>query len=132
MFITNNQAQDNQEFKFLVMAKAPLDQKLLEDFLTSTFSCRVRGAANSEATIAISNNQRFDLIIINLGSPEMDGLTAVKTIRQGGVNQRTPIVATSGLPDAENILSKVGVNIFLAKPFRPLELEMIIRRFVRR
>lgn len=131
MFITNNQAQDNQEFKFLIMAKAPLDQKLLTDLLTSTFNCRVRGAANSKATIAISSNQRFDLIIINLGFPKMDGLTAVKKIRQGGVNQCTPIVATSGLPDVEHLLSKAGVNTFLAKPFRPSELEKTIRKFIR-
>ena len=57
-------------------------------------------------------------------------MSAVKLIRQGGLNKHSPIIATSGTLYGEKFYLEVGINAFLAKPFTILEFDNVIRKFI--
>ena len=70
--------------------------------------------------------KHYDLILMDGTMPRMDGLTAARSIRQGGgANAGTPIIALSGSssPDAWNKIQDAGINDFLLKPYNSAQLQ---------
>jgi len=130
MFIPNNNTLNNEKFKFLVIENEPTNQKLIELLLSSKFNCEVYSASACEEGIAVANNQLFNLILINIGLPGTDEISAIKMIRQEGINKHTPIIATSGTLYGEKFCLEIGINAFLAKPFTILEFENTIKKFL--
>jgi len=63
-------------------------------------------------------NETFDLIVMDIGLPDMDGREAVKIIRQNGF--RAPIIMLTGHDtDSDTILGlEAGANDYVTKPFR--------------
>lgn len=72
-----------------------------------------------------------DLIILDLGLPDMDGINVVKTVRE--FNERLPIIVVSAR-DGEDEKIKcldAGVNDYIQKPFSSAELMARIRAALR-
>jgi len=112
----------------------PVHLLLVEDnkanqFITKTILQRagyiVDVAGNGLLAITATKKQRYQLILMDLQMPEMDGLTAAKGIRQpNNLNQHTPIIAMTAnatIEDRQNTLA-VGMNDFLMKPAREEQL----------
>ena len=74
----------------------------------------------------------FDLVLMDMQMPEMDGVEATRRIRDAG--RVLPIVAmTANAMDADRERCiEAGMNGFLAKPVRALSLESAIRAILRR
>jgi DNA-binding response OmpR family regulator len=60
--------------------------------------------------------------------PVMDGLTALKTLREGG--QQVPVIVVTGAEDldTEILVRKLGAQGVLRKPFEPHEVEQAVQR----
>jgi two-component system, sensor histidine kinase and response regulator len=75
-----------------------------------------------EAVEIISQSDRvFDLILMDLEMPEMDGIEATKAIRKGVVASDIPIIALTAQAmrgDREHCLA-AGMNAYLSKPINP-------------
>jgi two-component system, sensor histidine kinase and response regulator len=77
----------------------------------------------------------YDLVLMDVQMPEMDGLEATRRIRdiQSGVtNPRVPIVAMTAHAmkgDRERCLES-GMDAYLAKPIKPAELRDVIDRLI--
>ncbi len=84
---------------------------LHEDFDT----VGVRSAAQA---LALVREERFDLIILDVALPDMDGREVCRAIRRSGV--KTPIVMLTGADsDSDTILGlDSGANDYVTKPFR--------------
>jgi two-component system sensor histidine kinase BarA len=81
-----------------------------------------------EAVYAASQNS-FDLILMDLQMPEMDGITAARRIRTPGeLNQFTRIIAVSAHADVEgpNGLAAAGFDDALLKPVKPERLNFVL------
>jgi two-component system sensor histidine kinase BarA len=90
--------------------------------------------ANGQQAIAICDQQRFDLILMDVHMPEVNGITAVKAIRSGhGPNRDTPIVMLTAdiLQQEENALFDAGANDLLFKPFDESKLIAALQRHLR-
>jgi len=88
-----------------------------------TFAVNGREAVDSARTAA------FDLILMDMRMPEMDGLDAARAIRAlGGPNADTPICALSAdvLPEHHQKALEAGMNDYLAKPINPDELARVL------
>ncbi|MGM9645549.1 MAG: response regulator transcription factor [Eubacteriales bacterium] len=72
-----------------------------------------------------------DLVILDLGLPDMDGINVVKTIRE--FNEKMPIIIVSARGDEQEKIKclDAGVNDYVEKPFSSAELMARIRAALR-
>lgn len=90
-------------------------------------------ANDGQEAVEIATKQRFDLILMDIQMPIMDGYEAAIQIRNSvNPNQNTPIIAlTASVMVAErNKALNVGMNGVLTKPFMPVQLEEILSKFL--
>ena len=73
-------------------------------------------------------SDRFDLILLDIQLPKMDGLEVCRSLRARGL--RMPIVALSAsvLPEEIARTKSAGFDIFLSKPISPRDLRAAVRR----
>jgi two-component system sensor histidine kinase/response regulator len=91
---------------------------------------RVTVAATGKQAVAEFEQQAFDLVLMDVQMPEMDGFEATATIRQmeSTSGKHVPIVAVTAhamKSDHERCLA-AGMDGYLAKPIRPQELRDLI------
>lgn len=80
-----------------------------------------------------AQKQLFDLILMDIQMPNMDGYEATNTIRNTeNLNQKTPIIAltASAMPEQKIKAMEVGMNDFVTKPFTPNNLLNILQSFI--
>jgi PAS domain S-box-containing protein len=73
---------------------------------------------------------KYDLILMDLHMPLMDGLEATKKIRE--FNKETPIIGLSADVMTENVtsLQAIGMNDFVTKPFRPADFFNKLKSYI--
>lgn len=93
-------------------------RETLSEQLTLTGDFEVTSVDSGSAAIDAARSGRFDLVIMDVGLPDIDGREAVKVIRRGGF--RAPIVMLTGhTEDADTIQGlEAGANDYIVKPFR--------------
>jgi signal transduction histidine kinase/CheY-like chemotaxis protein len=82
-------------------------------------------AANGAEAIRLAESRPFDLILMDIRMPEIDGLEATRTIRAGrGANRATRIVALTADVEPENLSAcrLAGIDGVLPKPISPEQL----------
>lgn len=96
---------------------------------------RCMTAANGRQMRATLQEQRVDLIVLDLMMPGEDGLAICRDLRaQGGAYAQVPILMlTAKTEDADRILGlEMGADDYLGKPFVPRELLARIKSIMRR
>ncbi len=89
----------------------------------------VQVAENGKEGIEKATRGKFDLILMDVDLPEVDGITATYWLRNQGYN--TPILAMTAFDDPkerERCL-KAGMNDFMIKPFEPDTLYSLVYRW---
>lgn len=90
-------------------------------------------AGNGQEGVEKAGREAYDLILMDLQMPVMDGYEAARRIRSLKEEKRSqvPIIAltASAQPDYEGKLSASGINGVLAKPFNPEELHRLIASY---
>ena len=110
----------------LLVEDSLYNQKLAFGVLTK-FGHRITVAENGVRAVELSRRRRFDLILMDVQMPEMDGLEATRRIRERerDSDDRVPIVAMTAQAlrgDRERCL-EAGMDDYLAKPVRANELK---------
>lgn len=105
--------------------RAPLDLLLVEDDptvaeviagLLHVQGHRVVHAAHGLAALAEAATTRFDLLLLDLDLPGMDGLALARQLRAQGVTQPLLAVTARADADAEPLAEQAGFDGFLRKP----------------
>lgn len=89
----------------------------------------VHGVSNGLAALERATRESFDLILMDIQMPVMDGLTATERIRASEVGRRTPIVALTAhaYQEEHSRCLASGIDAVLTKPFDRPALEAILR-----
>ncbi|CAN5813255.1 hypothetical protein BH10BAC3_BH10BAC3_22010 [soil metagenome] len=118
---------DNQNRYILVVEDNPMNQKLMQHLLTA-WKMNFDIAANGKAAISALQINNYDIILMDIQMPEMDGYTAAKYIREE-MKLSTPIIAMTAhafAGEREKCIS-YGMNDYIPKPVRENDLHRLIK-----
>jgi len=93
----------------------------------------VPSAEGTEA-LRLARGERFDLIVLDIMLPGLDGISILSAIRRGSLNQDTPILMlTARREEADKVLGlETGADDYLTKPFGVREFIARVRALQRR
>jgi len=91
---------------------------------------RLLRAHNGIEAVNLNEDERPDLILMDIRMPEMNGLDATRIIKE--INHETPVIALSAYAFEENIreAKMAGCDEFMAKPFRVENLIEVVKRYL--
>jgi len=133
--------QDNREarephspdlsgLRILAAEDNPINQRVLGAILEN-YGCAPDFATNGAEALQMIKNASYDLVLMDIQMPEMDGVEAVKRLRrQTGRASRLPVIALTANAmrgDREAYLA-AGMDDFVAKPIEPDSLLAAIAR----
>jgi signal transduction histidine kinase/DNA-binding response OmpR family regulator len=101
---------------------------LLEDAKMS-----IEVAANGEEAVRMASTKKYDLVLMDMQMPVMDGVTATKAIRAKAELSNLPIIAMTAnvmAADREKCI-EAGMNDHVAKPIDPDELFTVLLRWIK-
>ncbi|RYG38893.1 response regulator [bacterium] len=98
--------------------------------LLNNWECVVTEAQNGLEAVHMAKRLTFDVVLMDLHMPEMDGLEATRRIR---IFSSVPILAVTANASEEDRLAclQAGMDDFVAKPFRATELESALSNYRR-
>lgn len=91
----------------------------------------VTEACNGMEAVEICRNQDFDIIIMDIMMPELDGFSACREIRK---SKQTPVIMLSARGEEYDRINgfETGIDDYVVKPFSPKELMLRIDAIMRR
>ncbi|HEU5304728.1 MAG TPA: response regulator [Gemmatimonadales bacterium] len=117
--------------RLLIVEDSPLVRKMYglafpkrEHELTAAENGRLALAAIAEA------QQPFDLILLDLRMPDMDGVEFIRAVRSKPAFARIPIVLTTAEPSGSDLMRQaeaLGVAAVVRKPWKPQELRDVVQ-----
>jgi DNA-binding NtrC family response regulator len=111
------------------------DEPTLREQLIRTATAwgfRATAASNGESGIKLNGAERFDIAILDLGLPGMNGIDTLARLRQTSPNLQGIILTGSATVDAARRAIHLGIVEFLTKPADLGELERALDRARRR
>jgi signal transduction histidine kinase len=125
--ITTDMA-DTNGIRVLVVEDNEINARILISFLKK-WGIQIKEAENGIHALELVKYHKFDLILMDLEMPEMDGYTAIKKIRE--FNRAIPVLAFTAtlLENMDSIISETGFNDYVLKPYRPAELKKKILQY---
>lgn len=123
------------EKTLLLIEDDPDLASILQDYLQMHYY-RVTHASTGQAGLDLLwSNMRFDLVILDLMLPDMEGMALCQKLRQSNHSaSHTPIIMLTAKGDTtDRVLGlEMGADDYMAKPFEPRELLARIRSVIRR
>jgi len=106
------------------------DERRISSFLERGLTANgftIEIAERGDDALDLARSDRFDLVILDLGLPHMDGFDVLRELRK--VNQRVPIVILTAREDVRDTVAGLegGADDYITKPFRFQELLARIR-----
>lgn len=114
---------ENSEFKILIVDDEQFNIEVVMGFLEDegyTFNYTTNGKDALSAAFA----HDFDLILLDINMPEMDGLEVCTRLKKDPKTKEIPVIFLSAFNDIETITKafSVGGSDYISKPFNGLEL----------
>ena len=120
--------------KVLIVDDDPDVRDMIATCLRLPASCLDSAASGVEFVKRIQSGRVYDLILLDITMPGMDGLSALRLLRDRKDTARyTPVMIISGSNDESFVISSSGLDIsgFVVKPFLPQDLVNRVSAIVR-
>jgi len=113
--------------KILVAEDNKVNQLVTKNLLKN-IGCDCTIVENGIEAVEILKKEKFDLVLMDINMPVMDGMQATQNIRNS--DQKTPIIAltASELSEVADECKKAGMNDLINKPLNKKDLSQIIQK----
>ncbi len=121
----------NKEISALLVEDNPLNQKLMSIMLKQ-MGCTHEIANNGKEAVDMLRIKTYDIILMDVQMPVMDGYEATRIIREE-MKITTPVIALTAHVFKEEIqkCKDIGMNDYVPKPFEAKKLRETIQRWVK-
>lgn len=119
--------------RVLLVEDNPINQKVARQLLRR-LGCEVSVADHGQVAVdRVKAGARFDLILMDVQMPVLDGYEATSAIRQLEGSIRTPIIAMTANAmsgDRDRCLA-AGMDDYLSKPVKPADMSALLERWIK-
>jgi CheY-like chemotaxis protein len=130
--ITRHSVNDEtHSLQILLAEDHPVNQQLATSLLTR-WGHQVTVADNGQIALDLLAKQRFDLVLMDMMMPVLDGLQTTMRFRAMEQGRRTPVIAMTAKAmqeDREQCLS-AGMDDYISKPIDVAEFQRMVQRYV--
>jgi len=134
--LTNDRKLDRSNVRLsghvLVVEDDPIHQKVIQSMLKKLGLSTCLVGDGQAAVNAITQGQIFDLVLMDITLPVLDGIKATIQIRQNPATAQLPIVAltASAFDEDRRRCQAVGINDFMAKPIEVATLMACLGKYL--
>lgn len=116
--------------KILIVDDAAFMRMMIKDILTKNGYEVVAEAANGVEAVELYKSHQPDLVTMDITMPEMDGIEAVKQIKE--VNPAAKVIMCSAMGQQSMVMDaiKAGANDFIVKPFQADRVLEAVKKIV--
>jgi CheY-like chemotaxis protein len=121
------------QYSILIVEDNDLNTLIVQRFL-SNWGINHEHAENGRVALEMIGKNNYDLVLMDLEMPEMNGYDAAKAIRKlsDSTKRSIPIIAlsASAMRDVKRKIFSIGMNDFILKPFNPSDLKLKILKYI--
>jgi len=123
----------NTEYNVLIVDDLDVNRSLVRNALKAG-NYNITEAANGEQALQCIEHTEFDVVLLDIMMPGIDGAEVCRHVRNDMHNDLLPIIMVTALDDPEGIgiAFQAGANDYIAKPFSKYELSTRVKSFVER
>ncbi len=112
-----------KKHKILIVDDIPKNIQILGNILSKE-NYQIAYAQTGEQALSITHHQKFDLILLDIMMPEMDGFEVCKKLKQDVETSDTPVIFLTAKADMNSIVKgfAIGGQDYITKPFNASEL----------
>jgi len=116
--------------RVLIMEDNKLNQLLAKKIFTD-FGCETDLAENGEIGVSLARDHAYDLIVMDIQMPVMNGYDAAKKLRTE-LQLETPILAMTAyiMAGEQERCIEAGMNAYISKPFQKMELYRLVKELL--
>ena len=113
--------------KVLIVDDQQANVSLLEQLLSESGYTRVSSTTNPQEVCALHRSHSFDLILLDLQMPVMDGFQVMDVLKTVSGDAYLPVIVLSAQPGHKLRALRAGAKDFISKPFDLMEVKTRIR-----
>lgn len=116
--------------KILVVDDEPYMLRFIQILLERDGYAMIR-ASNGREAVEVAKREHPKLVIMDAMMPKMDGLTALRELKQDDATRSIPVIMLTANPHkfTREEAESLGATTFLTKPFSPTRLLSEVRRY---
>lgn len=120
------------EVNFLVVEDSPTMRQLIAFALKRIQGSKVVEASDGVDALKKLSSQRFDMLLVDINMPIMDGLKLVSLVRGDPIYKNVPIIiiTTEGAEEDKRRSLAAGADAYLAKPIQTHELLRLVNQYL--
>ncbi|MEO8001564.1 MAG: response regulator [Arenimonas sp.] len=123
-------AQDILKAAILIVDDQETNVQLLEQFLSQAGYTNVSSTMKPEEVCVLHRNKNFDLILLDLQMPEMDGFQVMNELKCNDTDSYLPVIVLTAQPNHKLQALQAGAKDFISKPFDLLEVKTRINNML--
>jgi DNA-binding NtrC family response regulator len=100
---------------------------ILEQFLLGR-GYQVTVTRDGKAALAALRSEAYDVALLDIVMPEMDGLEVLRNIREDAAHPEVIIITGNGTIETAITAIRLGAYDYLSKPYRMAEIDVLVRR----
>jgi two-component system chemotaxis response regulator CheY len=114
----------------LVVDDDPFIRKLIATTLEDVAEFELHEAADGIEAVEVAERERPALVFLDVDMPRLNGIDVCRRLRDGSVTSETTIVMLTAAhgDSVERQAEEAGADLFLTKPFSPLDLLRLVDR----
>ena len=116
--------------KILIVDDQEANVQLLEQILSSAGYARIASTMDPRAVCGLHRDNHFDLILLDLQMPGMDGFQVMEGLKAIETDSYVPVLVITAQPDLKLRALEAGAKDFISKPFDLAEIKTRIHNML--